>query len=397
MSTDRPYLDIETIKNAAELVNSTLISKAYIDDEIKFISIDWKDLLKNQVSDLKITEEIYNNDKNGLNIIYSLLQALDRSKAQHRSSNKILGQKDAMIGTLNKKIESLESRLVDSESRLDKVIQFDKGSLTKKVQELSRINKIQTQDLNKLKIWCSDVRAKYHIELKKKNLEIDQLRNKLISKRNLSSTITYGRPLSSSPSEDIPNVNLNVVHNNIPSIDNSSLHVHQSSNLEPLIQKEYEEIVSGLTTVIESLVTENFKLATFIKSLNDYYTNLNNQISNSKFKNLETNLLNPSEAIDLNAISNSDSDETKKHFDEMESFDYVAKPLLNNIYRNYHNISNLVEQISTNSMTSHHESEDMRKIKQLTEELEITKRNWQEAIKTLESWKAYRRKSDVKD
>ena len=99
MASESPYLDTESILNASDLINSTLISKGYITEKLNFNSINWKDLVQDQIEnniqelakldELKVTETIYNNDKNIINIIYSLLQSIERNKAQNKSFNKV--------------------------------------------------------------------------------------------------------------------------------------------------------------------------------------------------------------------------------------------------------------------------------------------------------------------
>lgn len=162
MASESPYLDTESILNASDLINSTLISKGYITEKLNFNSINWKDLVQDQIEnniqelakldELKVTETIYNNDKNIINIIYSLLQSIERNKAQNKSFNKVISKKDSTIRDLQKKIESLEHQVDQSESRLNRFVQIDQLQLSKRVQDLSHVNKLQTQDLNKLKI-----------------------------------------------------------------------------------------------------------------------------------------------------------------------------------------------------------------------------------------------------
>lgn len=390
MSSESPFLNTDTIDNAADLVNSTLISKAYIDEELKYLSIDWKELLKDQVSNIEITETIYNNDKNNLNILYSLLQSLDRSKSQHLASNKIITQKDATIQALNKKIDTLSKQLQDTEIKLANSEQINQAALSKKVKELSHVNKIQSLDLRKLKNWCNDVKVKYQVEMKKKNVEIEELRNKLLNKRNLSSTITYGIPLNPGSSPNITsdsNINSNIVYHNNPIIDNSVKPLVDHGLVQSVLNNEYEDIVSNLTKVIESLMSENLKFSSFLKSLSEYYLSINTQLSNIHHKTTNIKVIsNPSETLDFDRIKLIDLS-SNKMFEEVESFEIVTRPILENIYRNYEHISNLLDALD-NSAVSFSVSESSR-ILQLANELEITKKNWQNALDTIENWKKY--------
>ena len=417
MASDSPYLDTEAILNASDLINSTLISKGYITEKLNFNSINWKDLVQDQtenniqeepskLDELKVTETIYNNDKNIINIIYSLLQSIERNKVQNKTFNKVISKKDSTIRDLQKRIESLENQVDQSESRLNRFVQIDQLQLSKRVQDLSHVNKLQSQDLNKLKNWCTDIKTKYHVELKKKNIEIDHLKNQLLDKKNLSTTTTFGIPLSydSSRNNDTTSfdqdINSNIIYNHNPIIDNTNPNTRLNSSLQPVLNKQYEQIVIDLTQLIENLISENHKFSRFIKLINNYYQNLNIQLSNINHKQLDVRSLpNPSDLIDLNEFTGDldpASVNSKDSLDEIESFEYITKPLLNNVYKNYHYVSNLVELADSNSaqINENENGFSSKKIDELKTELEIVTRNWQDAIKTLENWKNYQLTND---
>ncbi|ODV80690.1 uncharacterized protein CANTADRAFT_169688 [Suhomyces tanzawaensis NRRL Y-17324] len=395
-------LDLETIRNAADIINSMLILRAYIDDEIKFNCINWDDLVQDQIhnkeaipklDELKVTETIYNNDKNIINIIHSLVGAVDRSRNHFKLSNQTISQKDATIEKLNKRIESLENQVESYQSQLNRTVQVDQSKLNQRIASLTKHNKLQAQDLNKLKSWINDMRSKYQIELKKKTLEIDELKNKLVDKRNLSSTTVYGIPLSSkggSPAVEESFLKSNVIYNNNPIIDNTTgvqeANGTNVANLKSLVNKEYEDMIADLTPIIESLVVENFKYSKFIDVINQYYSGFNNQFSDQKLKNGGLSFPNPSGVIDLNEISKTNPETIKKYLDEMESFEFAAKPLLNNLYKFYHNISGLIQLIDASSNKS---DPDGSRLKQLEKELESVKKNWKDALAIAENWKNY--------
>lgn len=390
-------LDTETIRNAADIINSMLLSRAYIEQEIKFTTINWHDLVKDQLDqnqhlgNLEVTETLYNNDKATINIIHSLVAAVDRSRNQHRLSNQAIAQKDSTIAKLTKQVEVLETQLQESETKLSRSINLDHNKLTVKINDLTKLNKLQTHDITKLKNWTNDISVKYHVELKRKNIEIDELKNKLLDKRNLSSTITYGIPLTSPPSrEDSSIVNANLMYNNNPIIDNATGYVGDTTNIKNVINTEYQEIIEDLTPIIDSLATENYKFSKFIDLLNDYYTSFNTHFSDFKLKSSNVNFPNPSNIIDLNDISNTNPETIKKYFEEMETFESVAKPVLNNMYRFYHNITNVI-QTDTSSLTVDH---DNTRIRQLEKELELIRKNWKDALKTAENWKNYQQRKE---
>lgn len=127
---------------------------------------------------------------------------------------------------------------------------------------------------------------------------------------------------------------------------------------------------------------------------------MNIQLSNINHKHLDVRSLpNPSDLIDLNEFTG-DLDpaniNSKDSLDEIESFEYITKPLLNNVYKNYHYVSNLVELVDSNSaqINENENGFSSKKIDELKTELEIVTRNWQDAIKTLENWKNYQQTND---
>ncbi|CCE78515.1 Piso0_001140 [Millerozyma farinosa CBS 7064] len=407
-ATPQIYANMDAIESAAELINATLISKGYIDEKLKFNSINWQELIEDQTNangkdrvsrldELEITENLYNNDRNIINIIYSLLQSIERNKVQNKAFNKVIAQKDSTIAELNRKVDNLEERLSESEMKLERSVRSDQIQLNKRIQDLTHINKLQNQDINKLKNWCGDVKVKYHMEIKKKNLEIDQLKNMVLEKRNLSTTTSMGLPFS----DDTPtkhfspenSVSSNIIYNHNPIIDNYNPNSSPPESLRPLIDSEYEKIVVDLTELIDNLINENHKFAKFIQQVNEYYSNLNNSLNIVNIKALnQITLPNPSDIINLEEIEKSRANSGKgEAIDELESFDVINKPLLNNIYKNYHYIVNFVNSVDYHLELGQDKRGDanQEKIEELKRELEIVKNSWQDAIGTLESWKKY--------
>ena len=101
-----------------------------------------------KINELKVTEKLYENDRATINIIHSLLVALDRNRGQQKLSNQTIHQKDATIESLKSRILLLETQLAQSENKVDKLVHFDQNELNKRITDLSRHNKIQAQDLN---------------------------------------------------------------------------------------------------------------------------------------------------------------------------------------------------------------------------------------------------------
>ncbi|KAK6464033.1 Afadin and alpha-actinin-binding-domain-containing protein [Scheffersomyces coipomensis] len=395
------YLDTEPIHNASDLINSMLLSRAYIDDKLKFLSIDYPDLLRGQfeseaIEQFKINETVYENDRSTINIIHSLLIALDRTRNQQKLSNHTILQKEAQIKKLTEKNEQLEKSLLKNEKDLNKLIQFEQNDLNKQIGSLNKINKLQLNDLNRLKHWSTSLQKKYKIELKKKSLEIEELKARLLDKRNLSSVIKYGIPLSSTPLEDLTtnnttntitttSINSNLIYNNTPIIDNT-----ESTPIKPneaIINQEVNELTSNLTSIIESIATENYKFTKFIDLINEYYNQFNSNLADFNRDKSIINLPNPSDIVDLQEFDHINHDIIQQYFNDLKSFELISKPILNNIYKFYHNISDILfihSQIDDNESKIEDESS---KLNQLEKELEIMTQNWKDALKTAENWK----------
>lgn len=388
------YLDKDAISSASELINSTLTSKDYIQQELLFNSIDWDRLKKGQPQDfdLSLTDTIYNNDKNVINIIYALLQSVERQQLKNKQFNKVLNQKDEEIEELKRKNRQLESKLSKMDDKLA-VTKYENTSLSKTIDQLETQNKLQTQDLTKLKHWCNDIKQKYQIELKRKNFDITSLKDQLIEKRNLSTTITYGISSGSYTLEDneaevdLKNGNANIVYNNNPVIN----HLSDTNLLPPVLQTKYEQIVTDLTSVANNLVKENFKFSKFIQIMNKYYNNLNYNLS--FLNNDKIMLSHPSDFINVSQLI-TDIDDSSQ-LQNIEAFEYIINPFLNNIYKNYHYILNLVTRLNDQfegqdpggAGLSDKSSDEVQRLRH---ELNIVTQNWKEALQTLDNWKATR-------
>lgn len=385
------YLDIESLRNAADLINSTLLSKGYVDEKLYFNTIDWSHLLSDQPqqASLETTDVVYSNDKNIINIIFSLLKSIERNKAQNQAFNRQLSQKDATIANLNKKIDHLTTQVSQQQMQISKLYQFDHTQLNNKVQSLTQINKLQSQDLNRLNNWCKDIKTKYGVEIRRRNLEITSLKAKLLEKRNLSSTLTMGLPYPSpdtvsSLHEMDENVNPNIIYNNTPVVNNAASTTSLlPQKLTPIVSQEYETIANLLTEMVQNLIRENYKFSKFLSLINNYVLNLNNGMTSTL-----SDIPSPSEIVDLRELSSEalNSVSSKDLNNDIEAFEPLAKPVLNNIYKHYHNVVELVELKMAN-YGGGHSSETVDK---LEKELEIVRKNWQDSLKTLEEWKKYR-------
>lgn len=359
-----------------------------------FPVVDWPKLIQDQpnkddLDKLEVFPAIYNNDKNVINIIYSLTQSIDRHQAQHKAFNRTISQKDTTIDELLAKVHQLEQQVQNYEERLDKTVHIDQISLTERVNDLSRKSKVLALEVSRLKSHNVELQTKYAVDMRKKSLEISQLKDKLLDSRSLSNTLQIGRPFQltprSSPGDraESPEVNTNIIYNNKPIIDNSKATEHPS--LEPTREQEYEGIATQLSQLIENLIKENSKFANFVNELNGYFNKFNSQMSVLNYRKLTTSsLVNPSDEIDLNRIM-------KEIATDVEPFEFISRPLLSNIYKNYHYVSGLVDVAVSNLDTdAAQDTLDWKTIDALKEENLSLQKKWQEAIKALEDWKQYR-------
>lgn len=378
------YLDVDSIRDAADLVNSTLLAKGYVLEKLLFNTIDYKAIAGPDAS-LAVSETVYNNDKNTINILYSLLEAIDRNRAQNQQFNKVVAQKDAALEDLNRKVASLENKLAQAEAKINRSIQVDHIQLQQRVVQLSTTNKAQTQDLNRLKTWASAIKTKHQVELKKKNVEISSLKDKLLDDRKLLNTVVYGRPMLldiSRPRND--DAHTNAIHNNNPTVDNA-LPDTSLAQIRPVMVKEYEEVASQLTELVENQVHENTQFSVFLSAVNRYFNSLNAQLSNLNHRALTVESLpNPSDEINLQDILNRPANLDG----EFKSFSYIANPFMNNVYKNYHYIASIVSFLETSNDVLADQT-DTKALEKLRKENDVLYQNWQDAVKALDNWKMY--------
>ncbi|KAF8003300.1 hypothetical protein HF325_002545 [Metschnikowia pulcherrima] len=212
------YLNVETIKNAAELVNATLKTKGHIQEDLCFVTVDWESLIADQpekdaLERLTVQEKIYNNDKNTVNAFYSLLQDLDRHNRQHEAANHVMAAKDAQIAKLERRLASAELEAAGKERK------------TRPFEHLEKKNRAQAREVTRLKNVNLELQNKYEVEKRRMAHEISELKSLILHSRGLSTTVSYGRPLNmgklpNRPRSKEPEVNPQIVHYNNPSVNN---------------------------------------------------------------------------------------------------------------------------------------------------------------------------------
>ncbi|KAF3985101.1 hypothetical protein FT663_05434 [Candidozyma haemuli var. vulneris] len=381
--------NVEPIESASELLNSTLRSKGYIKDTLRFPSIDWNDLTKDQpdrksLRNFEVTNTIFDNDKNVINILYSLLRAIDRHNDQQKALYHSLSSKNKRIEVLEKKVESLSLINEKREQKLERVVQVDQTLLEKRNADLLRTIKKQSNELARLKSWTGEIQTKYDIEVRKKNIEISQLKDKVLDSRDLSYRLSYGRADASAARSQVE-INPSVIHNNIHTIDNDILPnqdtTEMGSSQAEALKLEYDGIANQLSELSENLIKENSKYAHFVEELNTYFDKLNTQLSSSNYKNLsDEHLVNPSDEIDLARILEATNT-------EVDPFDHVSSPLLSNVYKNNHYVTALVDLAISGGKSSKKSDED--EIERLRTENAQLYENLDEAVQALERWQKY--------
>lgn len=388
------YLNVSSIKSAAELLNSTLVAKGFVTEELLFPTINWEQLTLDQpetekLANLSVKPILYNNDKNVINLLYSLTQSLDRYTLQHRQLRDTIDQRDKSLEQMKQKITHLETLVQTSEYKLNRKVHVDQVTLEARSKRLARENRAQLYEITRLKSWNSDLQAKFDVELRKKSFEISLLKDKLLDTRNLSTTITYGKPFHGirEPAGGAPNVNTNLIYDNKPIIiSETQLELSPDRSLEGVLQEEKENVAAQLSELVESLVRENGKFVLFCRELTKYFSTLNNDLADLAVKNIFSNSLpDPLKIMDMSKVS-------EGVVSEVDPFETVTAPLLARMYENYENILTIVS-ILENPLSKPKSAlfdEDRDELDRLRTENINLRDNLKEAMRTLDDWKDYK-------
>ena len=222
---------------------------------------------KPHLKDLILTEKIYHNDKNIINLIHGLVSMIDKQRSQQKVYNETLLAKDQKIHALEKQVSELNKKLNEANrGKSNKLIKYN--TLQNKITDLTKQNKIYVEDLTKVKNWSLDTKHKYKIEIKRKNLQIENLQNKLIERsRKIPSGIEFGFSGNSAG-----NVDGLIVLNNNPIIENSTGITINNPNLviDFDINNELKQDSNQLVNIIESITKENYKFTKFLGILNNF-------------------------------------------------------------------------------------------------------------------------------
>lgn len=386
MENTLPKADTKPIESASDLLNTTLTSKGYISEPLRFTAIDWDYLIEDQparsdLSNLIVGQRIFDNDKRTINILYSLTRAIDRHNEQHRALNDELATKQSKINELQSEVSSLKSRNRSLEQKLDRLVQVDQITMNEQLKSLKKINRSQNTELQRLRNWTSDIENKYEVGIRKKNIEISQIKDRLLDSRNLSSGTIGGRLLDSDSATPLIESTSHTIYNNKPIVDNA-VYNEGPLNRQKVLGEEYDNIAGQLSELSENLINENSKYANFVTELNVYFDKLNDQLSLLNYKTLSNEpLVNPSQEIDLARI-------LQVSQKDVEPFDHVSSPLLSNVYKNNHYVSALVE-IALASSGSSGVDQPTDELNRLRSENKQLYDNLDDAVKALEQWQKY--------
>lgn len=366
-------LDTDLIQNAAELVNSTLLAKGYITQQLKFPSVDWPELAQeSHGADPKQTSGLAENDRNIINILYSLCQSMDKHTEQHKALNRVVAQKNTAIEALEKRADAAEKKAADLEAKVQQHA-LANDVLTEQAAQSSARVKAQAHEIARLKSYGAELQAKHTVEMRRLALDIAELKDKLLDTRNLSKAVAYGRASGKARPRDESNPAL--VHYNVPTVNNRTpvgLATALDKEAAAAADRQYDGIATQLSELVENLIRENGKFSTFTKELTTYFERLNRDIAPGV--QAPKTLPSPSDIIGGSTASQADQGS------EIDPFELVSRPLLTHIYNNNHCVANLLLRHTLEKL-----------VKQLTDENKVLYGNWQDAMAALEDWRKYRK------
>ncbi|KAH3670085.1 hypothetical protein OGATHE_002898 [Ogataea polymorpha] len=186
-------VDVMSIKNAAQYVNQKLSAKGYFSNkpnklrQLLLLSLDSSQLIPENAENFEISEKVYENDRNVMNIIYSLLNSAEISKQFKETALKKMADKDAEIELLKNEVEKLNKK-VDEKERNIQSLQLDKikSDLQAKHYQamLNNVNAKNKEQERTFKLYSEEVKR----ELRRNEMEVDRLESRLsnMNKRRAS-------------------------------------------------------------------------------------------------------------------------------------------------------------------------------------------------------------------
>ncbi|CAK9438314.1 uncharacterized protein LODBEIA_P25380 [Lodderomyces beijingensis] len=417
MSTSDLITKLEHLRAESNWVDRALQSRAYTDSKILLPSLNWEDLISDQVTettpkpsaslrDLQITTTIIANDEKIVHAIKDLIATIDKYRRHQRTTTEILLSRNAKIQELEQRVRDLEKQndRMDVRNRDEK---NDQVAMVKENQRLVHLNKIQARKLQSMVSWAQDLKAQHRVDCKRRDLEIGRLKNKLVEKRQLSSTVEFGIPLSLNSAQERNNIADDVGgvddDGQVEGIflgsggggDTAVAKVASGPSLaqiQRVIAKENASFTSSLMRIVESIASENYKLCKFIHCVKDYITVTSAELSNLRSSGSAT-LPNPSDLIDLDEINRDDDAAMQNYYNEMENSEAIERPLLNELYKIYHIFEDIVEALNNPGFTQNYNEV----IEKLQNDMKQMEKNWKDALSTSEVWKKLAKQKQQKD
>ncbi len=178
------YLD--SIRNGARVINGKLLSKGYFSTKVDrlqkllFLSTDYGVLMndKENASDPHLGPKVYENDRNIINIIYSMLDAIEVSVLYKESVLKQKADKEAEVTELKGKVRRMEDRLNLKEKGL---LAFGRDALKAKLQieELQKRVKDLMEKNGELERSLATYSSDAERKLRRSHMEIERLSERL--------------------------------------------------------------------------------------------------------------------------------------------------------------------------------------------------------------------------
>ncbi|KAI5953693.1 hypothetical protein KGF54_003065 [Candida jiufengensis] len=341
--------------SSANYLNSTLQSRAYIETKLLFPSINSNDLIstsKEQDDSIIITDELIRNDQTIIDVMMDLISSIDKYRNQQKIINESITSKNNTIEELNNRVNILEKQLTIKDKK-NKEYLIERNRIKNKYDQVNSINKVQHKSIKNLSNSMKDIAVKNKIDMKKKELIIDELKTKLITKRNLSSTIKYGIPLTptleKSQDTDIPITTSTstsieeILSNNIP-IDDKEILLSDEilSTIKKFHDNESSIYINQLSNTINDMTSENYKLTNLIKSIENYLSLLNLNLISFKEINLDDIIPDPLEILNESIINEVTDEIIMKHFNEIENCEFLTKPVIEEFLKFYNNLRDVL-------------------------------------------------------
>ncbi|KAI5966400.1 uncharacterized protein KGF55_000709 [Candida pseudojiufengensis] len=401
MTDSYSYYKRANLISSANYLNSTLQSRAYIDTKLLFPSINSKDLIRTDQdhdNEIVITDELMQNDQTIIEVMMDLIQSIDKYRSQQKIINESITSKNNTIDELNNEVNHLKRQLTMKEKKNRDCV-IERNKFINKFNHVYSINKTQNRNLKHLSHSMKDIAIKNKIDMKRKDLIIDELKSKLITRRNLSTTIEYGIPLTPriERSDEFP---MNEIEDTSNQITNSTKEKKSSvSDIQNSNNDELTTYIDQLSNTINDMTSENYKLNNLVKSIENYLSLINLNLLSYKDINLDDLIPNPTETINNSTINEVTDEIIMKHYNEIENCEFLSKPLLEEFNKFYNNLNNVLQLISFNNFSSTiNMGGDLNSdsiIKNLTNDLAITKENLQKSFQTIEMWKEIAQKNNV--